>query len=301
MVRPVEFIWMDGRLVPWNEAYVHVLTYTLHYGAGVFEGIKLYNTVRGPAIFRLDEHIDRLFDSFFVFGRSMPFSKDEITQAIVETIKANDIAEGYIRPLVYFGTGQMRLDITDSPIRVVIAMWPWERHLGGGAVRAKTSSFIRLDPRSTYVDKKIVGHYINSILAHMEAKRAGYDEALLLDYQGNVAEGAAENVFMVKNGMLYTPPLGTILPGITRDSVIVIAQKELGISVNEEVIMLDDLYGADEAFFTGTATEISPISSIDDKRFLYDNYGVVTKRIIDCYAEILMGKSEKFDAWLTFV
>jgi len=301
MIKPVSFIWMDGKLVPWNEAQVHVLSYTLHYGAGVFEGIKLYSTVRGSAIFRLEEHIDRLFESFEVFGRSIPFAKTEVMQAAIDTVKANDMADCYIRPLVYFGTGDMKLDITDVPIHVIISVWPWGRHLGKGVVRAKTSSFIRLDPRSTYVDKKIVGHYVNSILAHMEALRAGYDEVLLLDYQDNVAEGVAENIFIVKNSVLYTPSLGTILPGITRDSVITIAQKELGISVKEETITLNDIYNADEAFFTGTATEVSPIILIDDTKFDYDDCGPITKQIAYCYNEIVMGRNKRYDEWLMFI
>jgi len=215
-MNPTQFIWIDGQYLPWQEAHVHLQTYTLHYGAGVFEGIRLYNTIKGPAIFCLDEHIDRLFDSFSVFEKEIPFSKKQVKDAVINLIKKNNVTAGYIRPIIFLGCGTMSLDITHAPVQVAISMWPWAKHLGDDAISIKTSPFIRPHPRSTFVDKKINGHYINSILAHMDAKKSGYDEALLLDYNNNLAEGAAANIFLVKDNVLKTPQLGSILPGITR-------------------------------------------------------------------------------------
>lgn len=301
MLQKTDKIWADGKLLNWDDVKVHVLTPSLHYGDAVFEGIRFYDTDRGPAIFRLKEHVDRFFYSAETFGMKIPFSKEQVFNAIVETVRVNKIKEGYIRPIAIFGYGSMGLKHqTESPVHVYVAVWPWGAYLGESLVRIKTSSFIRIHPKSVRADAKISGYYINSIFASLEAKKAGYDEALLLDYEGNIAEGPGENFFIVKNNALITPPLkGQILPGITRDSVIKIA-KDLGISVEERNIGPSDAYSADEAFFTGTAAEITGIREIDDKTIGKGKGGSVTEKIKSAYIDSVHGKNKRYESWLTY-
>lgn len=294
-----KFIWMDGKLVPWKEAKIHVLTHTLHYGAGVFEGIRCYETDKGPAVFRLKEHIDRMYYSAEVLKLKIPYSKDEFINAVKETIKANELRACYIRPIVYFGYGKMGLNPEGASVNCAIAVWPWGRYLGEGAIKVKTSKYIRIHPKSTKADAKICGHYVNSIFASVEVKEKDYDEALLLDYKGNVAEGPGENIFIVKDGKLFTPPLGTILKGITRDSIIEIA-KNLGIELEEKTLKLEDVYNADEAFFTGTAAEVTPIQALDDEK-IGKGIGPITKKLSDEFHKIVSGKNSKYKKWLSYV
>lgn len=295
-----KYIWMDGKLVPWQDAKIHVLTHTLHYGMGVFEGIRFYDTKKGPAVFRLKEHVKRLVDGAKVAFMKVPFTEDEITSGIIETVRENGLSKGYIRPIIYYGYGKMGLDPHGAPVNVAIAVWPWGAYLGEEAVRVKTSRFIRLHPQSTYSETKICGHYVNSIFASCEAKDLGYNEALLLDYSGNIAEGPGENLFTIKNGKLYTPKLGNILHGITRRSIIEIAKNE-GIEVNETDLVLDDFYKADEAFFTGTAAEVTAIASLDGNKIGEIAPGPVTSRLKNLFTGIVHGENEKYIGWLAFV
>jgi branched-chain amino acid aminotransferase len=292
-----EFIWMDGQLVPWNDAKIHVLSHSLHYGSAVFEGIRVYETEKGPAIFRLKEHVERLFHSASAFNMKVPFSQDEISKAIVETVKVNKIKSGYIHPLIYFGYGKMGLSLVGAPVNVSISCWPWGAYLGDKPSRVKTSSFIRIHPKSSVMTAKITGHYENSILAGEEARALGYDEALLLDHLGNVAEGPGENLFIIKGEILFTPIAGNILPGITRDSIMKISQ-DLGYKVREIPMSLRNVYEADEAFFTGTAAEIHSLASLDDKK-MKAAPGPLTKKIRDKFKEIVEGKDERYSSWLT--
>ncbi len=292
-----KFIWMDGKFVPWKEAKVHVLTHTLHYGLGVFEGIRFYDTEKGPAVFRLQDHTRRLFNGAKKAMMEVPFTEDEINNAILETIRKNQIRSGYIRPLFFYGYGKMGLDPKGAPVNVSIAVWPWGSYLGDEAVKVKTSGFIRIHPESTHSEAKICGHYVNSIFASCEVKAHGYQEALLLDYNGKVAEGPGENIFIVKEGKLLTPRLGNILQGITRRSVIEIAI-DLGIEVEETELALDDIYKADEAFFTGTAAEVTAIASLDDKAI---GQGPITEKIRGLFMDIVHGKNKKYENWLSYV
>ena len=295
-----KYIWMDGKLVEWEDAKVHVLTHTLHYGMGVFEGVRFYDTDKGPAVFRLKDHTKRLFDGAKKTFMDIPFTEDEINKAIVETISKNEIKGGYIRPIFFYGYGKMGLDPHGAPVRCSVAVWPWGAYLGDEAVNVKTSDFIRLHPKSTLTECKISGHYVNSIFASCDAKGKGYDEALLLDYKGNVAEGPGENLFIVKDKKILTPKLGHILHGITRKSIIQLAT-DLGIEVEENDLLLDDIYDADEAFFTGTAAEVSPIASLDDKKIGDEAPGPITKKLKETFLDIVHGKNEKYKDWLTYV
>ena len=294
-----EFIWMDGKLVPWKDAKIHVLTHTLHYGAGVFEGIRFYKTDKGPAVFRLKEHIDRMYKSADCIKMKIPFSKEDFIKAVIETVKKNKIDAGYIRPICFFGYGKMGLNPEGAPVNCSIAVWPWGKYLGEDAVKVKTSGYIRLHPKSTHADAKITGHYVNSILASIEAKDAGYNEALLLNAEGYIEEGPGENFYIVKDGKIITPPLGNILPGITRKSVMQIAKDE-GIEVIEKNIKLKDVYNADEAFFTGTAAEVSAIESVDDKKIGKKAPGPITTKLRDLFMEIVHGKNKKYESWLSY-
>jgi len=294
-----KFIWMDGKLVPWKDAKVHVLTHTLHYGMGAFEGIRFYKTDKGPAVFRLKEHIERLMKGAKICFMEVPFSEQEIVDATLKTVRKNEVEGGYIRPIIYYGYGKMGLDPHGAPVNVSIACWPWGSYLGEEAVKVKTSSFIRLHPKSTHAEAKIDGHYVNSIFASVEAKKAGYNEAILLDYQGNIAEGPGENLFIVKEGKIYTPPLGNVLPGITRDSVTKIAKDE-GYEVIEKTLKKEDVYNADEAFFTGTAAEVTVIASLDDHE-LPNVPGPVTEKLKKIYLDAVHGKIPKYDSWLSYI
>lgn len=301
MLSKTKKIWMDGKFVKWDDAVVHVLTHTLHYGLGVFEGIRCYQTKEGPAIFRLDEHVDRLFNSAHIFMMEIPYTKEEIKNAIIETVKINKIKECYIRPLVYIGYGAMGLYSVENPINVSIAVWPWGAYLGDkgikNGIRVKISSFIRYHVNSSMTRGKVCGYYINSQLAKREAVLCGYDEALLLDTEGYISEGSGENIFIVRKGVLKTTPLTSILEGITRDSIIKLANDE-GIKVIEERFTRDELYIAEEAFFTGTAAEVTPIREVDGRVIGNGKPGKITKRLQSLFFYIVKGKNKRYESWL---
>lgn len=293
---------MDGKLVDWDKANVHVLTHTLHYGLGMFEGIRCYKTEKGSAIFRLDEHVDRLFASAHIFSIEMPYSKREVREAIIATIKANRLRECYIRPLAYIGYGAMGLYPKGNPINLAIAAWPWGAYLGDEGIekgiRVKVASFTRHHVNASMTRAKVCGYYVNSQIAKKEAISCGFDEALLLDPEGYVSEGSGENIFIVRNGRIKTTPLTTILEGITRDSIMTIAA-HLGIPVMEERFTRDEMYIADEAFFTGTAAEITPIRDIDGRKIGIGSRGKLTKKLQSIFFDIVKGKKKKYESWLT--
>ena len=297
-------IWMDGTFVDWDDAQVHVLSHTLHYGLGVFEGIRCYDTAAGPAIFRLPEHIDRLFNSAHIAGLKMPFSREDIGQAIVDTVKVNEVRECYIRPLVYLGYGELGINNSHCPVCVSIAVWPWGAYLGEGAladgIRVCISSYTRHHVNVMMTKAKVVGNYANSQLAKMEAIHSGYDEAIMLDVQGNVGEGSGENIFIVRDGLLKTPPLTAILEGITRNSVIDLA-RHMGLTVRETVFSRDELYIADEVFFTGTAAELTPIREVDNRVIGNGFPGPITHKLQQAFFRIVQGKDDTFKSWLTLI
>lgn len=302
MVQATKKIWMDGTLVDWENAQVHVLTHTLHYGMGVFEGIRCYETAGGSAIFRLQEHLDRLYGSAHIAGMKIPYQKDELAQAIVDTVKKNEVRACYIRPLVYLGYGEMGINNRHNPVKVTIAVWPWGAYLGESAlaqgIRVCVSSYTRHHVNVMMTKAKIVGNYANSQLAKMEAVNSGYDEAIMLDPQGNVAEGSGENIFIVRGGALKTPPLTAILEGITRNSIIDLA-RHMGIPVQESILSRDELYIANEAFFTGTAAELTPIREVDDRTIGSGGPGPVTAKLQEAFFRIVQGKDDAFQEWLT--
>ncbi len=305
MVQKMDKIWMDGKLIPWDEANVHVLTHTLHYGLGVFEGIRCYRTHDGKsAIFRLKEHIDRLFDSAHIGDLEIPYSRKEIAEACKETLRANQLKEGYIRPLILIGEGVMGVHPGNNPIRVAIITWPWGAYLGEEAlergIRIKVSSYNRHHVNVMMTKAKISGNYVNSVLAKREAVRMGYDEALMLDTEGYVSEGSGENVFIVKNGVLKTTPLTSILSGITRDSVMHIARTKR-IPLVEERFTRDELYVAHEAFFTGTAAEVTPIREVDDRKIGEGKPGPITREIQASFFEIVKGRNPETREWLDYL
>jgi branched-chain amino acid aminotransferase len=305
MVQKVEKIWMDGKLIPWEEANVHILTHTIHYGVGVFEGIRCYVCHDGKsAIFRLRDHIDRLFDSAHIGDIRIPFTKKELVEACKETVRVNKLKEGYIRPIVLIGEGVMGVYPGDNPTRVAITTWPWGAYLGEGAlekgIRVKVSSYTRHHVNVMMTKAKICGNYANSVLAKREVMKMGYDEALLLDTEGYVSEATGENIFMVRNGTLKTPPLTSILSGITRDTVIHIA-KSKKIPLIEERFTRDELYTAHEAFFTGTAAEITPIREVDDRKIGEGKPGPVTKELQAAFFEIVKGKNPDYREWLDYL
>lgn len=293
---------MDGKLVDWDKANVHVLTHTLHYGLGVFEGIRCYSTPKGSAIFRLDEHVDRLFASAHIFNIEIPYSKQDIRQAIITTVRTNKLRECYIRPLVYIGYGSMGLYPKGNPINVAISAWPWGAYLGDEGlekgIKIKVSSFTRHHVNSSMSRAKVCGHYVNSQIAKKEAIACGYDEALLLDPEGYVSEGSGENIFIVRNGLIKTTPLTTILEGITRDSIITIARDQK-IPVAEERFTRDEIYIADEAFFTGTAAEVTPIREIDGRKIGSGSRGKITGKLQTIFFDIVKGNNKKYESWLT--
>lgn len=302
MIKTTEKIWMDGRFVDWNNANVHVMTHTLHYGLGVFEGIRCYETKGGPAIFRLKEHVERLFKSAHIFLLAIPYSEKEIEDAIIKTVKINKVKECYIRPLVYIGYGSMGLYPKDNPVRVAISVWPWGAYLGDdglkNGIKVKVSSFIKNHVNSQMSRAKVCGYYINSQLAKKEAISLGYDEALLLDTDGYVAEGSGENIFIVRNSRLKTTPLTSALEGITRDGIMKIA-RDLKIEVIEERFTRDELYIADEAFFTGTAAEVTPIREVDGRVIGEGRAGRITKKLQSVFFDSVKGKNKKYESWLT--
>ena len=304
MIKKTKKIWMDGRFVDWDDANVHVLTHTLHYGLGVFEGIRCYRTEKGSAIFRLDEHVERLFDSAHIFMMEMPFTRKEITSAIIETVRVNKIRECYIRPLVYIGYGAMGLYPKDNPVGVSIAVWPWGAYLGDeglkNGIRIKVSSFTRHHVNVDMTRGKVCGYYVNSQIAKKEAIACGYDEALMLDTEGYVSEGSGENVFIVRDGQIKTTPLTSILEGITRDSIIQVA-KDQKIPVSEERFTRDELYIADEAFFTGTAAEVTPIREVDGRKIGNGKCGKITGKLQSIFFDVVKGRNRKYASWLTRV
>ena len=277
-----------------------MLCHTLHYGAGAFEGIRFYETPDGVAIFRLKQHTKRLFYSAKAIDMNLGYSEKQINDATVELIRRNKVKSGYIRPIGVFGYGNLGLDPKGVPVNVIIACWPWGSYLGTEAINVKTSNYIRIHPRSVVADAKITGHYVNSILACSEAHKNGFAEALFVDFEGNVAEGPGENVFMVKKGVIFTPPLGTILAGITRDSVVTVA-RDMGLKVVEKKLKLSDLYAADECFFTGTAAEVTGIASIDKKKIGTGIMDPVTAELQKTYLKAVHGKIPKYKKWLTYI
>jgi branched-chain amino acid aminotransferase len=302
MLEPVDKIWMDGKFVPWEHAQVHVLTHSLHYGLAAFEGIRCYKGKSGSAIFRLPEHVDRLFDSAHIGMMAMPYDKKQIAEAIVETVRVNRLEACYIRPLVYIGYGTMGVHPGNNPVQVAIAAWKWGAYLGEDAlangIRARVSSFTRHHVNVSMTKGKISGYYVNSIMAKREAKADGYDEAILLDSEGYVSEGTGENVFIVRRGTLKTTPLTSILEGITRNSVIELA-RERGLTVTEERFTRDEMYIADEVFVTGTAAELTPVRAIDNRTIGTGKPGPITLALQKAFFSIVRGEDAAHESWLT--
>lgn len=301
-MQTTEFIWFDGKLVPWKEAQVHVLTHALHYGSAVFEGIRAYKCADGTsAVFRLQEHAQRLINSGKILRLEIPYTAEQIADGIIETLKANKLAEGYIRPLSFVGLGEMGVYPGNNPVNTIIAVWSWGAYLGPEAleqgIRAKTSSFARMHVNTHMSKAKSAGNYVNSILAKIEAKEEGYDEAVMLDTSGFVSEASGENIFMVRNGIIKTTPLTSVLGGITRESVIQVA-RDLGFTVEEQLFTRDELYIADEAFFTGTAAELTPIREVDRRQIGAGHAGPVTKQLQQAFFEVVKGKNPKYASWL---
>ena len=297
-------IWMDGKKVPWRDANVHVLTHTLHYGVGAFEGIRAYKTDKGTCLFRLEDHIKRLFDTAHILEMDVPYTKEKINQACIESVKDNQLDTAYVRPLVYYGSEGMGLHASALSVHVSVAAWYWGAYLGNDAlekgIRIKTSSFTRHLVNSVMCKAKACGNYINSILALQEALKDGYDEALMLDNEGMVAEGSGENIFIVRNGVLYTPDLTSSLEGITRDTVMILAQQD-GLQVIEKRITRDEIYISDEAFFTGTAAEVTPIRELDNRKIGSGSIGPITKQLQKAYLDLVGGKREGPPEWFTLV
>ncbi len=298
------FIWYDGKLVDWREANTHVLTHTLHYGMGVFEGVRAYETARGPAVFRLQDHTDRLFRSAKILGMDLPFSKEEINQAHLDVVKANQLKSCYFRPMAFYGSGKLGVAPMKNDVRVIVAAWPWGAYLGEEGlekgIRVKTSSFTRHHVNITMCKAKANVNYMNSILANNEATADGYDEALLLDVDGFVAEGSGENIFIVRKGKLYTPDLTSALEGITRDTIVQLAA-EMGLELIEKRITRDEVYSADEAFFTGTAAEVTPIRELDRRPIGEGVRGPITTELQKRYFACVKGQDESHADWLTYI
>lgn len=294
-------IWFDGEMVPWREAQVHVLTHTLHYGMGVFEGVRAYETERGPAIFRLKEHTDRLFRSAHILGLPMPFDKATLNSAQRAVVEENRLRSGYLRPMCFYGAEGMGLRADNLQVHCIVAAWEWGAYLGEKAqregMRIRTSSFTRHHVNITMCKAKANGNYMNSMLALQEALTDGYEEALLLDREGYVAEGSGENIFIIRDGRLITPELTSALEGITRDTIITLAG-DLGIPVQEKRITRDEVYVADEAFFTGTAAEVTPIRELDNRKIGDGGRGPITERLQTMYFDLVKGKNEKYLEWL---
>ncbi|GBD24857.1 Branched-chain-amino-acid aminotransferase [bacterium HR30] len=298
-----QYIWLDGQFVPWDQAQVHVLTHTLHYGLGVFEGIRCYEGTKGGAwIFRLPEHIERLFSSAHILGIEIPFPRSAIEAACVESIRINRLRAGYIRPLVFLGDGEMGLAAVQNPVRVAIAVWPWGAYLGDEGVRhgvrLKTSSFQRMHVNTFMTKAKAVGNYVNSILAAIEARKAGYDEAMMLDTEGFVAECSGENLFIVRRGVVKTPPLTSVLEGITRASVLTLLDS-MAVRCVEERFTRDEAYIADEVFMTGTAAEVTPVREIDGRLIGSGMPGPITRALQERFRAVVCGEVEQYRHWLT--
>jgi branched-chain amino acid aminotransferase len=297
-------IWYDGELVPWRNATTHVLTHTLHYGMGVFEGVRAYNTPQGTAIFRLQAHTDRLFDSAHIMGMKIPYSKDEINEATRAAVRENNLESAYIRPMVFYGSEAMGLRASGLKTQVIVAAWSWGAYMGDEAlqvgIKVRTSSFTRHHVNISMTRAKANGNYINSMLALQEAISGGADEALLLDPEGYVAEGSGENIFLVKNGVIYTPEVTSCLNGITRNTILNLAA-EHGIEVVEKRITRDEVYIADEAFFTGTAAEVTPIREVDGRQIGAGRRGPITEKLQTAYFDLVTGKTDAHAEWRTLV
>ena len=297
-------IWKDGHLIDWRDATLHVLTHSLHYGMAVFEGVRAYKTPEGTAIFRLKEHTQRLFNSAKIFQMQIPYDMETIMAAQREVVKANKLESCYLRPLAWIGSEKMGVSARGNTIHVSIAAWPWGSYLGedglARGIRVKTSSFTRHHVNVSMVRAKASGYYINSILANQEVTADGYDEALLLDTDGYVSEGAGENVFIVKAGKIYTPDLASCLDGITRDSVLTMA-RDMGIEIIEKRITRDEMYCADEAFFTGTAAEVTPIRELDNRTIGEGSRGPITEKLQALFFDVVAGKAPQYNHWLTLV
>ena len=302
-IKKVELIWMDGKLVPWEDAKIHVLTHSLHYGVAVFEGIRCYTQPDGTgAIFRLREHVRRLFESAHICLMDIPYTKEQVTEACKEILRANKMSEGYLRPIAYHSDGLMGVGAV-NPVKLTVATWYWGAYLGEEGlkkgIRVKISSYTRMHMNSDPTRAKVTGHYLNSVLAKREALVAGYDEAILLDQQGYVGEATGENVFLVRDGVLYTPPVsGGILEGITRESILRIAQDK-GVRVEERRFSRDYLYCADEVFMCGTAAEITPVREVDDRRIGLGEMGPITREIQTTFFRAVRGQEPRYAEWLT--
>ena len=298
-------IWLDGRFIDWDQAQVHVLTHSLHYGLGVFEGIRCYRTADDrSAVFRLPEHVRRLYDSAHINLLDIPYPPEKITEVILESLRQNDLAEGYIRPLVFLGDGAMGLNPSDNAVRVAVISWAWGKYLGEDGItrgiRAKVSTFARHHVNSKMTKGKTCGDYVNSILAKREALLDGFDEAVMLDTQGFVAECTGENIFVVREGVIRTPPLATVLGGITRDTLIRLA-RDRGMEVLETPVTRDDLYIADEIFLTGTAAEVTPIREVDHRRIGAGKRGPIAERLQTAFFDVVSGSDDRYEEWLTYL
>lgn len=297
-------IWMDGEFVPWREARTHVLTHTLHYGMGVFEGVRAYHAEKGTAIFRLQEHTDRLFRSAHILQMNMPYDKETINKATCEAVSKNNLDSAYIRPMCFYGSEGMGLRADNLKVHVIVAAWAWGSYLGAEGlekgIRIRTSSYTRHHVNITMCKAKANGNYMNSMLALREALDCGYDEALLLDNEGYVAEGSGENVFIVRDGVIYTPDLTSALDGITRATIMQMAE-ELGYKIKEKRITRDEVYVADEAFFTGTAAEVTPIREVDNRTIGSGSRGPVTEKLQSLFFDIVHGRVAEKESWLSYV
>ncbi len=298
------FIWKDGELVPWRDATTHVLTHSLHYGLAVFEGVRAYHTDQGTAIFRLVEHTRRLINSGKIYMMDIPYSLEELVEAQKEVVRANQLDSCYLRPLAFYGSEKMGISTRGARVHVAIAAWPWGAYLGEDGlekgIRVKTSSYARHHVNSTLPRAKMSGTYSNSILANLEATADGYDEALLLDTQGFVAEGSGENLFIIKDGKIYEPEIASALTGITRDSIITLAH-EMGYEVQTRRITRDDIYIADEAFFTGTAAEVTPIRELDGRTIGCGSRGPITTKLQSRFFDVVNGRAPEYERWLTYL
>ncbi len=297
-------IWMDGEFVALKDAKINILSHVIHYGTSVFEGIRCYETEKGPAVFRLEEHMQRLIDSAKIYKMEIPYTKEELMDAVIETIKVNNLKSCYIRPITYRGFGELGVNPLGCPIETTIAVWEWGSYIGEeemeNGANIGVSTWRKPAPDTLPVMAKAGANYMNSQLANLEAGEHGYDEAILLDYQGYVAEGSGENIFIVENGKIITPNLASVLRGITRDTVITLA-KDLGYEVTEEIISRERLYLADEVFFTGSAAEVTPIRAIDNREIGIGKRGPITKELQDAFFELVEGKSENDHGWLTYI
>ncbi|HZJ95772.1 MAG TPA: branched-chain amino acid transaminase [Thiopseudomonas sp.] len=297
-------IWYDGEMVEWRNATTHVLTHSLHYGMGVFEGVRAYKTPQGTAIFRLQEHTDRLFESAHIMGMTIPYSKEEINQAVIASVRDNNLESAYIRPLVFYGSEGMGIRADNLKVHVIVAAWYWGAYMGDEALQAgikvRTSSFTRHHVNITMTRAKSSGAYVNSMLALQEAVSGGADEALLLDPEGYVAEGSGENIFIIKNGVIYTPEVTACLNGITRDTILTLA-RERDLEIVEKRITRDEVYIADEAFFTGTAAEVTPIRELDGRQIGCGSRGPITEKLQKAYFDLVNGKTDAHPEWRTIV